>query len=159
MATRYEVSRALEVDADPEVCYALLCDFEKYPSWFKFVRETKVLRSDEKGIPNKVMFLCDVIIGQIVNKRGFLIVNEYKYDPGRYRLDYKVVDGIVKEAEGYYQFRRLVSGKCLAVFFININFGSSLPQKIINYMIEHLMDGVLAMIKTASEKLVKGVGV
>jgi ribosome-associated toxin RatA of RatAB toxin-antitoxin module len=156
MATRYEVSRALEVDADPEVCYALMCDFDTYPSWFTYVRETRVLRKDEKGVPNKIMFLCDVVVGQIVNKRGFLLVNEYKYDPSRYRLEYRVVDGIVKEAEGYYQFRRLVSGKSLAVFYININFGSPLPQKIINYMIEHLMDGVLGMIKTASEKLVKG---
>ncbi|MCX7678253.1 MAG: SRPBCC family protein [Spirochaetes bacterium] len=156
MTAKYKVSRAIEVDADPEVCYALLCDFEKYPAWFKYVRETKVLRSDEKGIPNKVMFLCDVVVGNIVNKRGFLVVNEYEYDHAKYKITYKVVDGIVKEAEGYYQFRRLMSGKCLAVFYIDINFGSPLPQKIINFMIEHLMDGVLAMIKSASEKLVKG---
>lgn len=157
MPKRYNVSRAIEIDADPDVCYALLCDFEHYPSWFKFVRETKILRSDKNGIPNKVMFLCDVAIGQIINKRGFLIVNEYSYDPAKYKLDYKVVDGVVKQAEGYYQFRRLVSGKCLAIFYIDINFGSPLPQQIINFMIEHLMDGVLQMIKSASEKLVKGI--
>jgi ribosome-associated toxin RatA of RatAB toxin-antitoxin module len=156
MAKRYEVSRALEVDADPEVCYELLCDFENYPSWFKYVRESKILKKDESGVAVKAMFVCDIIVSQILSKKGFIVVNEYTYERDKYKLSYRVVDGIVSDAEGYYQFRRLNSGRCLAVFYINIDFGSALPQKIINYLIEHLMDGVLGMIKTASEKLVKG---
>ena len=158
MAKRYEVSRALEVDADPEVCYDLLCNFDNYPSWFKYVRESKVVKKDEGGTATKVMFICDIIVSQIVSKKGFMVVNKYSYERDKYKLNYRVVDGIVTDAEGYYQFRRLNSGRCLAVFYININFGSPLPQKIINYLIEHLMDGVLGMIKATSEKLVKGGG-
>jgi ribosome-associated toxin RatA of RatAB toxin-antitoxin module len=155
MAKRYEVSRALEVDADPEVCYDLLCEFENYPDWFKFVRESKVLKKDDNGTPVKAMFVCDIIT-KVVSKRGFLVVNEYGYERDKYKLTYRVVDGIVNEAAGYYQFRRLNSGRCLAVFHVNINFGAPLPQKIVNYLMETLMDGVLAMIKKKSEKLVKG---
>ncbi len=155
MAKRYEVSRAIEIDSAPEVCYELICDLDNYPGWFKYIRETKVLKRDEAGVPVKAMFICDIIVTQVVSKKGFVVVNEYSYERDKFRLNYRVVDGIVKEADGYYQFRRLNSGKCLAVFYININFGTTMPQKIINYLIEHLMDGVLGMIKTQSENLVR----
>ncbi len=155
MSVRYEVSRALEVNADPEVCYGLMCDFEKYPEWFKYVRETKILKKDERDAPIKVMFLCDIIT-KAVSKKGFLVVNEYVYDPVKYRLLYRVVDGIVNDARGDFQFRRLNSGRCLAEFNITIYFGASLPQKVAAYLTESLMDSVLIMIKRASEKLVCG---
>ncbi len=148
----YEVSQALEIEGDAADCYNLLCDFESYPSWFHYVKAVKILKRDELDIPLRVDFTCDIAIKGGIQKKGIKVVNEYAYDQINKKLIYKVVGGDVKQGEGYYQFRQLNSGKTLAVFYVKIDFGIIIPAKLISFMIDTLMKGVLVMIKNGVEK-------
>jgi ribosome-associated toxin RatA of RatAB toxin-antitoxin module len=152
MRKLYELSQSIEIDSTPEECYKLICDFESYPQWFHYVKKATVLKKDELDIPFKAEFICDIIIKEGIQKTGYRLVLDYTYDEINHILNYKVVDGDAKDAEGFYQFRKLFSGKTLATFSIKVSLNLLLPSKIVNFLSDYLMKSVLVMIKNAAGK-------
>lgn len=147
MHKEYVTTQNLEINADPLECYRLFCDFENYPSWFKNVRKVTIAEYNKAGRPFRVHYVFDIAI-----KQGFQIVLEYEYDDERCRLDYRSVGGTFKNADGYYQFRRLTTGKTLSEFHVRVDLGIVLPSRITSYLIDVVQIGVLRMMKSELEK-------
>ena len=50
MGKVYEATQKIKLDADAAVGYRIMCDFEKYPTWWKHVRTVNVLERDDRGV-------------------------------------------------------------------------------------------------------------
>ena len=147
MRKEYNTTQSLEIIAAPEECYRLLCDFEGYPKWFKNVRKVSITDLGEDGRPLRAHYVFDIAI-----KQGFQIVLEYGYEDDKCRLNYKSVGGTFSDASGYYQFRRLTTGKTLAEFHVHVGLGVVLPSKITSYLMDVVQVGVLKMMRNELEK-------
>jgi ribosome-associated toxin RatA of RatAB toxin-antitoxin module len=147
MRKEYNTTQTLEINASPEDCYRLICDFEAYPQWFRNVRKVMIDDAGEDGVPRRAHYVFDIAI-----KQGFQIVLEYEYEDAKCRLNYRSVGGHFKDADGYYQFRRLTTGKTLAEFQVRVYLGVVLPSKITSYLIDEVQKGVLKMMKKELEK-------
>ena len=146
----YEVTQSIEIEADPQTAYEVICDYEAYPSWHKHVRKVQVQGRDENGAPNKVHFIFDIAI-----KKGFQIVLKYDNDDANYHMRCWAVAGDFKEADADYQFRELLTGKTLCTLLVKVNIGMVLPAKITNFLIDKVMFGLLKMIKKEAERRYK----
>lgn len=143
----FEIKQQLDINAEPEVCYRMMCEFHEYPKWHKYVRNVKIIGVDKARAPTVVDFDF-----HILGRKMFKTVLEYDYNSKNNRLGYRAVGGDFQEAEGYYHFRRTGPGKSRGEFYIKISFPTFIPLKIANFLIDKVMKGVLVMLKTAVEK-------
>ena len=95
------VASEIEVDADAGRVFAVLCDFESYPSWARSIREATVLEKDLDGRAIKVEFR--VSPGPLPEMRYVL---HYNYPDGGIAWDY--VEGDLKDIRGSYSLDDLV---------------------------------------------------
>ncbi|MBY0273868.1 SRPBCC family protein [Candidatus Binatia bacterium] len=93
-------SFSADVDASIEQCWAVLLDFERYPTWSGPTTVATVLERDGDGRARRVEMTLDMKI------RNVRYVLEYTYElPDRAR--WRLVEGDVAGIEGSYTFERL----------------------------------------------------
>ena len=93
----YRETYSTRVAGTPDDCFAVLVDFEAYPTWSSPVRECRVLTRHPDGLPAHVAFVLDTPLKTL-----------------RYTLDYAweaphggrwtMVEGDVAGIEGSYRF-------------------------------------------------------
>src|SRR5947208_4268035 len=95
----FSQSHSVEIAGSLEDCFAVLTDFEAYPSWSGPVTECRILDRHPDGLPRRVAFSLDMTLKTI---RYTL---EYTWEPphtGRWRL----VEGDIKDVQGTYHFEQ-----------------------------------------------------
>lgn len=100
MSTPAQQEFTTEVDASVQQCFAMIVDFEQYPSWFSTVESTKVVERYPNGLPKRVALRVDITLKTI----GYVL--EYEYEKPT-RLTWKAVEGDIDFIEGEYEFKKL----------------------------------------------------
>lgn len=86
-----------EVAASVDACFAVLVDFEKYPTWSSPITSCRILDRHPDGLPRRVEFHLDMTLKTI------RYVLEYRYERP-HGATWKLVEGDVKDVEGSYRF-------------------------------------------------------
>jgi hypothetical protein len=95
--SEYRESYSARVAASVDTCFAVLTDFDAYPTWSGPVRECTVLTRYPDGLPRQVAFVLDTPIKTI---RYTL---EYSWDPPN-GGEWHLVEGDVAGVDGSYEF-------------------------------------------------------
>ena len=93
----FSQSYSTEVAGSVEDCFAVLTDFDAYPSWSGPVTECRVLDRHPDGLARRVKFSVDFTI------KTMRYVLEYDWEPphgGHWHL----VEGDIKDVHGSYRF-------------------------------------------------------
>ncbi len=94
----FSQSYSVEIAGSLEDCFAVLTDFEAYPSWSGPVTECRVLERHPDGLPMRVAFSLDMTLKTI---RYTL---DYEYEPPRGGRWHLVESPDVKDVHGSYVF-------------------------------------------------------
>jgi ribosome-associated toxin RatA of RatAB toxin-antitoxin module len=78
-------------------CFAVVTDFDTYPTWASAVRRAAVRMRHPDGLPRQVEMEIDIKV------RRIRYVLEYNYT-SPHRLDWKLVEGDLRNVEGSYVF-------------------------------------------------------
>ncbi len=95
----YSTNVAGTVDA----CFAVLSDFDTYPTWSSPIKKARVLDRYPDGLARRVEFTLDMRIKTI------RYVLEYSYDRP-HGATWHLVEGDVKDVQGSYQFDETPAG-------------------------------------------------
>ena len=90
----FSQSHSVEIAGSLEDCFAVLTDFEAYPSWSGPVTECRVLERHPDGLPKRVAFSLDMTLKTI---RYTL---DYEYEPPRGGRWHLVESPDVKDVHG-----------------------------------------------------------
>ncbi len=142
-----DVSRSVEIDASPDLCYRVICDIENYPSWFRHVRELSIRKTGEDGRALSVLYTFDLLI-----KKGIRIVLNYRYDDNARILHFQSAGGDVSRALGTYEFRELPGDRTLLVFSARVDFGMLMPQTITEFLSGRVLEDFVQMVREECEK-------
>ncbi len=117
-------SYSTAVHSSIEECFALLTDFEAYPSWSSPVQECRVLDRHPDGLPRRVAFTLDMTLKTIRYEL------EYTYEPP-HTAHWRLVESPdVKNVEGSYRFEK-TGGQTRATCTQAIDIGFWVPGPIL----------------------------
>lgn len=89
----------IRVDADPQRCYEVAIDFERYPQWARDVKEVAVLERDDDGRGTRVEYRV-AAMGKSVR---YTLAYDYSDAPNSFNWHF--VEGeMIKMLEGEYRF-------------------------------------------------------
>ena len=142
-----EITRSVEVNAIPDLCYAVICDIPSYPAWFKHVKDFTVKVKDSTGRPVRVLYTFDLAI-----KKGIKTILDYEYYDAERKLVCTTAGGDIVRGLGQYEFRDLPEGKTLFVFTIKVDFGMRVPDKIVEFLTSRVLDDFMLMVKGECER-------
>jgi len=93
----YAQTYETRIAATPEDCFAVVTDFESYPTWSSPIRSCSVLERYPDGRAKRVAFDLDMTI-KVIH-----YVLEYTYTPPR-EARWHLVEGDLSSVEGIYRF-------------------------------------------------------
>jgi len=99
----YAQTYETRIAATPDDCFAVVTDFESYPSWSSPIRSCAVLERYPDGRAKRVAFDLDMTI-KVIH-----YVLEYTYTPPR-EARWRLVEGDLSSVEGTYRFEPDGSG-------------------------------------------------
>ncbi len=102
--------QTIEIDAEPEACFAVAADFASYPDWATGVKQVEILEVGEDGRASRVRFVVDGMVKEI----SYVLVYEYHH-PGEMRWTAEPGDDI-DEMIGSYRFDPLDDAKTEVVY-------------------------------------------
>lgn len=92
-------SDSIVINASPQRCAEVACDFASYPQWAKDVKETTIIERDSSGRATTVEYRASAL-GRSTH---FTLQYDYSQLPGR--LSWHMVDGdIMRSIVGSYAF-------------------------------------------------------
>jgi len=93
------------IAAAPEELWAVLVDFERYPSWARDLKHVEVLERDEEGRGVEVLFRAAAM------GRSTTYVLRYDHTEAPHRLPWQFVRGdIMRRLDGEYRFEVVDEG-------------------------------------------------
>ena len=94
-----QTTQQMRINAPLDTIWAVLTDFEQYPTWARDLKEAAILERDEEGRPTAVRFRA-AAMGRSTN-----YTLRYEWDDAPYRLPWELVDGdIMRVLDGAYEF-------------------------------------------------------
>lgn len=140
------VQKSVTINASPRQCYDALCQFESYPQWQSAVQSVQVLAKYPDGRAKDV----EVVVHAVVKKIRYVL--RYQYDDARHRLSWTYVDGDVRNAEGWYQFKEMGGDKTEATCQMGVDPGFWVPKMIRNTLTEVTLTKSMEELKIYAEK-------
>jgi Polyketide cyclase / dehydrase and lipid transport len=147
----YSQSYSVEIAGTLEDCFAVLIDFEAYPSWSGPVTECRVLERHPDGTAKRVSFSLDMTVKTI---RYTL---DYDYEPPRGGRWHLVESPDVKDVHGSYVFEpagKRVKATCTQTieigFWVPGFIKGPLEQKALRDSVEEFKKAVEARARKAS---------
>ena len=119
----FSQSYSVEIAGSLEDCFAVLTDFDAYPSWSGPVTECRVLERHPDGLPKRVAFSLDMML-KIVH-----YTLDYEYEPPRGGRWHLVESPDVKDVHGSYVFE-LAGPRTRATCTQTIDIGFWVPGPI-----------------------------
>ena len=132
------------IAADPEELWAVLIDFERYPTWARDLKHVEVLERDEAGRGVEVLFRAAAM------GRSTTYVLRYDHAEAPHRLPWKFVRGdIMRRLDGEYRFEVVPEGTKV-VYELEVELIIPLPgfvkrraeHKIMHTALDELRDAV-----------------
>lgn len=100
-----QATKSIAIEASPQRCFEVVCDFESYPEWATEVKQVEVIRRDDDGRGGLVSFRA-AAMGRSTN---YLL--EYYYGSNPLRVSWRLVQGdLTRRLDGEYCFNP-VSGE------------------------------------------------
>ncbi|MFW5862111.1 MAG: type II toxin-antitoxin system RatA family toxin [Spirochaetota bacterium] len=147
MTKTYEATSHIEINAPARVCYDILCDYERYPEWFKYVNTVDIKEYGEDGRPVVVFYRFDVAL-----KQGFTILQTYSYDDQNLVLHFESAGGDFKKSGGYFKFIPGEDENTRVEYMVHVTLGFPVPQRVVDYVVDYAMKDVLKNLKSEAEK-------
>ncbi len=145
---RYDMSRSIYVNAPADLCYRMVCDFERYPEWQKAVVKVLVRERFEDGRPKIVQWFVDMILKQLT------YTNIYRYDDPNYTIYWELLHGDIRSNKGCYRIKQEKNGGSTITFEFSVELGFPAPQKIIDFLSTIAFRKVMQEMKRQAESLV-----
>src|SRR5688572_22101026 len=93
------------IAATPDELWAVLVDFERYPSWARDLKQVEVLERDDEGRGVEVLFRAAAM------GRSTTYVLRYDHREAPHRLPWRLVRGdIMRRLDGEYRFEAVEGG-------------------------------------------------
>jgi len=94
-----QATERIRVAAEPERCFAVALDFEKYPQWARDVKSVRVVERDDEGRGSKVEYRAAAM------GRSIRYVLAYDFAEAPTAFSWKLVEGdMVRRLDGSYRF-------------------------------------------------------
>ncbi len=94
-----QATKSISIEASPERCFEIVCDFEAYPQWATGVQQVEVVRRDDDGRGGLVSFRAAAM------GRSTSYLLEYFYGSNPLRVSWRLVQGdLTKRLDGEYCF-------------------------------------------------------
>ncbi len=94
-----QTTQQMRIDAPLDTIWAVLTDFERYPTWARDLKEATVLERDAEGRATAVRFRAAAM------GRSTSYTLRYEWDDAPHRLPWELVDGdIMRVLDGAYEF-------------------------------------------------------
>ena len=113
--------QSIEIDADPEACFAVAADITSYPDWATGVRTTEVLEEDESGRPARAAFVIDGMVKEI----AYELV--YTYDEPASMSWHAVPGDDIKGMDGSYTFKSIGENRTEVVYALRAEPAFTIP--------------------------------
>jgi len=134
------------VEAPIELCYDTIVDFEHYPAWFTAISTAKVLEHDRERGLWRVRYELNMIVKTVTYTLSYAGAR-----PGK--LDWKLVEGDVKNVEGSYVFTSLEPDVTEAACSQGVDVGFWIPGPLRRtFERTALVDSVREFKKAAEER-------
>ncbi len=124
----YQLSRSILVNAPMQLCYQVICDFEKYPEWHAGVVKVLVRERSDDGKPLVVQWCANMILKQVSYTNG------YTFDDTKPALSWKLMHGDISRNEGCYRFEEKSPNSTLITFEFTVELGFKAPQRIVDFV-------------------------
>jgi len=147
MTKTYEATSYIDINAPARLCYDILCDFKRYPEWFKHVNTVDIKEYGGDGRPVSVFYRFDVAL-----KQGFTILQTYSYDDENLVLNFESAGGDFKKSGGFFKFIPDVYGNTRVEYMVHVTMGFTVPQRVVDYVVDYAMKDVLKNLKSEAEK-------
>jgi len=116
-----QATQHMHIDAPLERIWAVLTDFEAYPSWARDLKEATVLQRDDEGRASLVRFRAAAM------GRSTTYTLAYDWEDAPRRLPWKLVSGdIQKVLDGAYEFEETDSGTDVT-YHLRVDLAIPLP--------------------------------
>lgn len=116
-----QATQHMHIDAPLERIWAVLTDFESYPTWARDLKEATVLQRDDEGRAALVRFRAAAM------GRSTTYTLAYDWSDTPHRLPWKLVSGdIQKVLDGAYEFRQTGDGTHVT-YHLRVDLAIPLP--------------------------------
>lgn len=140
------VQKSIAINASPQQCYDALCQFESYPQWQSAVQSIKIVERYPDGRPRDV----EVVVHAVVKKIRYVL--RYQYDDVRRKLSWTYVEGDVRDAQGWYEFKEVDGSKTEATCQMGVDPGFWVPKTIRNTLTEVTLTKSMEELRVYAEK-------
>lgn len=140
-------SNSIIINAPPERCFRVACDFEHYPLWARDLKETEIVEVGDDGLARSVRFRAAAM------GRSARYTLDYDYSDAPASLKWTLREGdIMKVLDGVYRFEALESGSTLITYDLEVELILPLPafvkRRAESKIIGFALDGMKAYIES-----------
>ena len=116
-----QATQQMHIEAPLERIWAVLTDFEAYPTWARDLKEATVVQRDDQGRPLLVRFRAAAM------GRSTTYTLAYEWDDAPHRLPWKLVNGDIQRVlDGAYEFAE-VDGGTDVTYHLRVDLAIPLP--------------------------------
>lgn len=116
-----QATQQMHIEAPLERIWAVLTDFEAYPTWARDLKEATVVQRDDEGRPLLVRFRAAAM------GRSTTYTLAYEWDDAPHRLPWKLVNGDIQRVlDGAYEFAE-VDGGTDVTYHLRVDLAIPLP--------------------------------
>ncbi|MFP5579182.1 MAG: SRPBCC family protein [Acidimicrobiia bacterium] len=116
-----QATQQMHIEAPLERIWAVLTDFEAYPTWARDLKEATVVQRDEQGRAALVRFRAAAM------GRSTTYTLAYDWDDAPHRLPWKLVTGDIQRVlDGAYEFAE-VEGGTDVTYHLRVDLAIPLP--------------------------------
>lgn len=116
-----QATQQMHIEAPLERIWAVLTDFEAYPTWARDLKEATVLQRDDEGRALLVRFRAAAM------GRSTTYTLAYDWEDAPHRLPWKLVTGdIMRVLDGAYEFRETEDGTDVT-YHLRVDLAIPLP--------------------------------
>ncbi len=136
----------IEISVPAEVAYRAMCELDKVSVWQNVIQDIEVLQRDNTGKIKSMKCTTPLIIP----KKNIAL--DFLYNDKERRIFWHSCGGDFTEIRGHAGFDDAGENKCIMSFFIMVNTGMEIPQKIQENISENILPQMLRSFKVFLEK-------
>lgn len=146
--TPNEQEFSTEVRASVARCFAVITDFESYPTWFSTIQRIGVLAQYPSGLARRVEYHVDMKLKTV------RYVLEFAYKKPT-QVSWKTVGGDIEMIQGSYRFEKLAASLTRATCRQSVSLGFWLPGPLRSWVESQGLKQSVLEFKAAAEEAAK----
>ncbi len=142
--------QSIEIDADPEACFAVAADITSYPEWATGVRTAEVIEEDESGRPIRASFVIDGMVKEI----AYELV--YTHDHPTLMSWTAVPGADIKAMDGSYTFKSIGENRTEVVYALRAEPAFTIPGFLRRQVEKQIVSTALRGLRERVEETTEG---